>query len=440
LRSRGAAAFLTALLTGAAVLAQTTRPADSLPTSAPASGPMHLERWPASRFAPLAPDSPTMTGDWFGLRSALEQHGFELRVYYNDTYQWIAKGGRRNTGHNGGTIDWLTTLDFGKMGLIPGGTMLAHVKREWGRGVNPYTGSIWQVQDDQDGDNTLYIDQLWYEQKLWDERFALRAGFLDFQTIFDRNLFANSEDVQFLNQALDNNPFLPLNIGLGAAATLRPVSWLTLIAGAGDAESYFRNAGIHTAFHDRARYISFFEGGVTTKLPPLVGGGPLEGRHRVGLVYDPRVRDVFQDPRRRPQRNSTRGDDWSFYYDADQMLFREPGSKQQGLGVFARYGLRRGDVFRESNFWSAGLSYRGLLPKRDDDVLGFAIAQGIASGNYRDWIVPSAGSETVYEMYYSIQVTKWLAITPDVQYISHPGLADLPAEALVLGVRVRISF
>ena len=57
-------------------------------------------------------------------------------------------------------------------------------------------------------------------------RARLRVGYLDQQILFDRNVFADSEDRQFMSEFLDNNPVLPLRIGLGAALLLTGTSRL----------------------------------------------------------------------------------------------------------------------------------------------------------------------------------------------------------------------
>ncbi|HKQ49041.1 MAG TPA: carbohydrate porin [Phycisphaerae bacterium] len=410
--------------------------AQSPASTQPATQPAPL----TSHYAPLALDSPYATGDWLGLRTAAEDAGIATQFFYNNTYQWIVKGGLDRLGKNGATIDWFVTADLQKLKLIPGGSLLVHVRRQWGEGVNPYTGSLWQVADDLDGDRTLHIDQLYYEQLLLDNRISLKTGFLDYQTIVDRNAYANAEDVEFLNQQFDNNPLVPLNIGLGAALTVKPTSWLTVIAGAGDADSVLFKPGFSTAFHGPARFVWYLEPGINITLPPLVGKGKLPGSYRIGMVSDPRVKPVFVPPDTKPALRTYRGDDQGFYLSFDQALFRENDKDAQGLGIFARYGFRHGDINQVANFWSTGLSYQGLIPTRDRDVLGIAVGQSIPSRTYNDKVNRWAEAETVGELYYSISITRWMVITPDVQYISSPGIGSGVDDAIVLGVRTRISF
>jgi len=417
----------------------------SQPAESPASQPSFAvpptqPQAPVWAAGPMALNSPYATGEWLGLRTALEDAGVTTQFYFNDTYQWITKGGLNRTGKNGATIDWFISVDFDKLGWVPGGSMLVHARRQWREGVNPYTGALWQTADDLDGNRHLHIDQLWYEQRLLDNRLFLRAGFLDFQTIVDRNAFANSEDAQFMNQAFDNNPLVPLNIGLGAALTVRPVEWFSVIVGAGDADSVLFKPGFSTAMHDSARFVWYVEPAFHVRLPGYGAGGPLPGNYRFGMISDPRPRPIFAPPDTKPEDIRFRGDDQGFYFSFDQMLFRENRRDMQGLGLFGRYGYRHGDINLVSNFWSVGVQYQGLIPGRDKDVLGAAVAQSIPSRLYNDRVNYWAETETVGELYYSIAVTPWLVISPDVQYIASPGIDSSGDDVIVFGVRTRISF
>ena len=393
------------------------------------------------RFSMFAPDSPYMLGDWGGVRTDLEDVGLSFHLSYQNNFFANVKGGRTTNSahHNDGTIDLLITVDLDKMELIEGGRILAHVKREWGNGINFYTGAIFQVQDDQDGDLDLYIDQLWYEQSLLDNRVKFRLGFLDYQTIVDRNLYANSEDKQFSHQMFDNNPLLPLNIGLGMALTVRPTPWLTLIGGIGDAQAIHWKPGFKTAFHDEAWFVTFFETGLHFDFPSP--RGKLPGNYRFGLVYDPRPRTIFHDPDHALKgKDVRRGNDYGFYASFDQLVYRESSEDMQGLGMFFRYAYRHSDINRISVLWTVGAQYQGLIPTRDKDLLGFAVGQGRGSEKYHDRIDDQFENETVYELYYAIKVTDWLVITPDIQYLDNPGARGDYKDAVVLGLRTRISF
>jgi len=154
----------------------------------------------------------------------------------------------------------------------------------------------------------------------------------------------------------------------------------------------------------------------------------------VGLWNDPQPKAVSVDGAKNYR------DDVGFYLSCDQMLARENADPDdnQGLGAFLRYGYassKRNDI---TNFWSVGFQYQGLIEGRDDDVLGVGFAQGIfsdkASTTYTD------DYENALELYYSAQVTPWLNISPSIQYIANPGGDKSVSDAVVLGVRVQMTF
>jgi len=390
---------------------------------------------PAERFLSLS--SATLTGDWNGLRPELADAGLRVHVYLNSQYQAVLDGGldTRGAGKNAGSLDTIITFDLHRLGLVDHADVLLHLQSNLGDGINPRTGTLSQVNDDADNRDGFHVAQFWYRQQFLDARVALMLGFLDFQTIVDRNEVANSEDKQFMNQSLDNNPLLPLNIGLGAAMTIRPCDWATTIVGVGDAQSRLYRPGFSTAFHDENWWFGYIEQDFHLRLPTK--RGTLPGNYRAGLVYDPNPRTVFDLSAKTPRQ---KGHDYGFYVSMDQQVYRESEGDDQGLAVFGRFGYRRPETNRMSRFWSAGCAYRGLFPERDKDVLGFGFSLQRVSHDFRHYVDDLWGNESVYELYYAIHVSDWLTVTPDFQYIDNPGASETQSHAIAAGVRLRVSF
>jgi porin len=135
----------------------------------------------------------------------------------------------------------------------------------------------------------------------------------------------------------------------------------------------------------------------------------------------------------------TRGDA-GFYLSFDQMIYRERPGRPQGMGLFARYGYRDPDVNPVSHFWSVGGQYQGLLPRRDGDVLGIGTYTSHVSRDLRDAGFPDLHDETGFEVYYRVDVFPWLQVTPDWQFIIDPGARRSVEDALVFGLRARVTF
>jgi len=80
--------------------------------------------------------------------------------------------------------------------------------------------------------NEIGLREAWLRTELFSQRLALTAGRLDLTNFFDRNAAANDETMQFISDALVNNPVLGLATnGSGFAAIFDPKIGLNFKAG-----------------------------------------------------------------------------------------------------------------------------------------------------------------------------------------------------------------
>ena len=95
-------------------------------------------------------------------------------------------------------------------------------------------------------------------------------------------------------------------------------------------------------------------------------------------------------------------------------------------------------------YFDAGLVYTGLIPTRDTDRLGLAFAYGqLSSGasevpTFRDSY--GDGCQMVLEATYQAQITPWMTVQPNVQFIISPGSQLSHDNTVVLGGSVAIRF
>ncbi len=150
--------------------------------------------------------------------------------------------------------------------------------------------------------------------------------------------------------------------------------------------------------------------------------------------------------------------DYGLYAVADQMLWREPGGEDQGVNLFMRVGGAPSDRNLIDFYVDGGAAYEGLIPGRDDDLLGIGFGYARIGADAAEFdsdtlaVSGSSGpvrdSESVLEFSYIAQVTGWWTVQPDAQFIFQPGGnvpdPDDPAkpvpDAVVLGVRTAVSF
>jgi carbohydrate-selective porin OprB len=88
-----------------------------------------------------------------------------------------------------------------------------------------------------------------------------------------------------------------------------------------------------------------------------------------------------------------------------------------------------------------GMSWQGVLPGRPNDTLGSMVAYTHFSNQPNLGASPGSG-EFIVEGFYNFQVTPWLGVQPDVQFINQP--SSVPGQsvpnAVVLTVRITMSF
>ena len=110
----------------------------------------------------------------------------------------------------------------------------------------------------------------------------------------------------------------------------------------------------------------------------------------------------------------------------------------QGLGAFLQFSWTPGSRNVVDQYYGGGLAYTGLIPERDSDVTGIAVARAIISRRAQD--LTGLTHETAIEFFHKVQLTPFLAIQPDIQYIFNPGGDSKTRDALAAGIRFIAEF
>jgi porin len=372
------------------------------------------------------PERDTLTSDWLGFGRQLDDVGITATLNMWYTYQANVTGGLETDSSLTGLYYWDAYFDLDRIFGMKGATIFTRVEGGWGDGINDAVGAIMNVNGAQDDDHAIGLTHLWLEQKFFDERLRIRVGKLDpsyeafeFHNVsvaFDAMPYANTGRTQFLDEGLINNPAIGFaESAPGLEILVEPLHRL-YVAGVATTSNTSQFAfDLDTVFNGDAKWLAMVETGIV----PTLGKDELPGLYYVGYWYS-----QFE--------NSPFGQ--GVYIGASQMAYREPDTKEQGLGLFARYGYGDNTPDGIRHFWSIGGQYEGLVPGRDEDIIGLGWSQGFTDGE--DFSAPFEGA---LELYARIKVNPWFYLSPHMQYIANPGSNDV-AGALTLGLRIQITF
>ena len=318
-----------------------------------------------------------------------------------------------------------------------------------------HVGNIFTVSNIA-GFPTVRMNELWLQQNFLGDRVSIRVG----QLGADSEFALSTHSIVFLNATFGWSPYLSANIPNGGPAypmgtpgtrlALTPVNWLSYQGAIFQGNPFAQNVNRYGFRWDLSAsngYFSIHE--LTFRLNQESESSSLPGTFKIGGWFD--TAPV-------PNANSTQPWSYGFYFVADQMLYREAHSDvapvtdnkgqqtsaesptNQGLGMFTHLGLSPQNSSFINFYIDGGLTYKGLIPSRDNDVLGVAVAYGHLTNDPQDKQGRSTpGYEMVLETTYQIELATWLSLQPDIQYVIHPSGTNV-ANALVLGARTTLSF
>ena len=300
------------------------------------------------------------------------------------------------------------------------GLALMHLEPGQGQGAEPELSVYSNVNRDQNDTNAnVPITELWYEQYLFNKQVAVTAGKMDPANYIDQNEYAHDETTQFLGRIFKQNPAIewPDDNTLGGRLIIAPefMPYLSVEA------TYFDANNDWEAVFDRP----FISTQLNIKPSKIfnIDADQWDGNYRFYWWLDARnhaklVASGESDP------DDVKNINTGFGLSCDQML-------TDVFGVFGRFGWQRPDLHLVSTSpnaapveasWSGGLQVKGKYWKRADDMFAFGVGQLFPSKNYKDAGVADTGgaAEGHLELYYRCQLFKWLALTPDFQWIWNP--------------------
>lgn len=403
---------------------------------------------------------PTLTGDWFGYRSCLQQSGvtfagrsthFGFGVQGGIFNPVVPALGPGDTFKYTGRGEYDLIFDLEKFGGLPMGRLLFRVEHWYGEygNISLNTGAFppavfpAAVPPVPDRPGDLFMTNLVVTQPL-SERLIVFAGKKDVLGAADQDIFAGGDGThQFVNQAFIANPAFLLglpytSLTVGAAM---PQEWGTI-------GTFIYDPKDRT--QDFFRLNDLFAEGI------IVGGEvkvktrffDLPGEHHVGGMWkhvnltDLRFNEPppGQYPEPVVPGFPTLSDSYTIYYGFDQFVVQYSEKPQKGWGVFGRASISDANPTPLRYFISTGVGGDSPLRCEAGDRFGigwYYIGASDQFGPLPQFLFgPQDGMGL--ELFYNFQVNPWLNVTPDIQFI-RPDAGAISDDAFVYGLRVNMT-
>ena len=391
----------------------------------------------AGNVSAAEPYSDALIGDRGGARTSLLERGVLVEAANTTDFFASVDGGTSDDSTVSNLFELAVTADMGAVAGLPGGTLFFLGLGTHGDDPGSSSGTV-HAPSNLAADDAWRVLEFWYEQSLLADRAGLLFGFYAVDSEFDAKETAGV----FLNGGFGtglalsetglNGPsiFAVTGLALRARFQVTPEFGLraAVVEGApGDLDDPTASFQWDFDYDDEGVFMIAEADWQPAGFEFL----------RLGLGGWRYTTD-FERLDGQGQDDASAG----VYGFVEGVIFAEAGSDEQGLSGFLRLGRADETVNRFGDYQAAGLVYTGLLPGRDEDVLGLGISSVDNGDDFVDLVRGEGGlverSETVIELTYHAQVLPWLSVQPSVQYsmdpATDPAIDDHLAVAIRLGV------
>jgi porin len=372
-----------------------------------------------------------LTGDWFGVRTDLLKDGISIGATLQLEGFANFMGGIDTANLLGSTtFDLNVTLDLEKLAHLSNAEFYCDIESHAFR--NPSTDLVGDLQffDNNNAAPYLQIYELWYQQSFFDDVLRIKIGKVDANTEFC--VIDNGKS--FLSSSAQVTPTISV---IPTQPDPAPSFNLFLSPKGG----FFTSFGVYYS-NQSDQFGDIIDDPATVQLSPygafLIGETGYRWDSSPALNYAGNVKVGAWGHTGTFRRfdGSEQDGTGGAYAMFNQTLYQPPGESPDGRGVrmFLIYGGTETHIAPIDEHVGGGVSLTGLTQSRSHDIIGL--------GAEYAQITRAAGLIYPYELsietFYDAQITPWLQIQPDLQFIAHPG--GLYPNSLVATIRATIQF
>lgn len=385
-----------------------------------------------------------LSGDWGGIRSFLNETGFNFELVYKaDLFSNISGGFQRGSKYLD-NIDVIFSSDLNQALGLSGTNFTVHFLGNGGGAPNELVGASQGISNIETTP-TWKLYQFLVEQSFLDDQLSVMIGLYDLNSEFDTretsSIFINpSHGIgdDFAKSGLNGPSIFPTT-----SLAIR----FKYQTGNGN---YFQSAildgvpgnlenphGTHINLNKNDGFLVAAEYGITEleddvqKSKIAIGSWIYTSHSEVNDIYSFGTQTRLEN-------------NYGFYVNAERILYSPYETSQLGLTGFIRLGVANANVNPVDFYLGTGFRFTGLIDSEGNDELGLAMAFSHNSRSYRN--IAAINDELIkeyeinFEATYKFQLTPWFTIQPDLQYIINPSCCIYSDTAFVAGTRIQINF
>jgi porin len=393
---------------------------------------------------------PYMTGDWGGQRQRLEDAGVKLSADYVSETMGNVQGGNQTGTRYAQQVRMGARLDLSRLlGTANGGVVQLTINDRRGNNTsNDLVGNRLAVQEVA-GFNYTRLTEASYARSLFTPDLQYKVGYMAMGNEFG----AMQVLTNFVNAGFCAHP-LSMSGGSGwgnypnahwgaeIKYQLTPAWMVQTAIFQVDADS---NSQSRYAFRMKSYGAS---GNILPVEAVYTYGGALPGQYKFGWYYDTSNAARIGHAGESSGRSGT-------YILADQTVWRDSADAERELHLFGQATQTDVATSPFSHWYSAGVVLHKPFAHREHDTLGFAYGRAVLNSRTRDVQEQQAANlaaadsianldsgEQLLEISYGAQLTPWLLVRPDVQYVIEPGAfyGTHQGNALLAGLQVKATF
>lgn len=387
-----------------------------------------------------------ISGDWWGIRNNLSESGLDFEfVYKGEVFSNVFGGFDRGTATLN-NIDLILSSDLEKSIGWANTNFSMHFLGNGGGSPCDLAGASQGISNIEIVP-TWKLYQLLLEKKFFNEQFSVAIGLYDLNSEFD---IRESSSI-FINPSHGIGPDFSQS-GLNGPSIFPTTSAAIRLKYESKSGNYFQTAildgvpgnpenpyGTHIIFNKEDGLLLTAEFGIVDSKDEQLDSKIAFGAWTYTSKFE---KNDFNDL---GENVISLEKNYGFYLSAEKLLVSDYENPSKGLFGFLRIGYANQNINPVDFYFGTGFKFTGLFSGRDKDELGIALALSHNSFAFRNTAamledVAIKPFELNLEATYSLQLTPWLRMQPDIQYIINPSYCSESKSAFVVGTRMELTF